>query len=113
MPNIPPFEAIHMCARRARPKYSEGVGYYFYETTKGFYFQSWDNMCAHYGTMEKPIQQQFFYMPQNITDPDISEDKVIHDLRSVESYELLNTFHDTAANQALGTDGHRVRTDKM
>ena len=113
MPNIPPFEAIHMCARRARPKYSEGVGYYFYETTKGFYFQSWDNMCAHYGTMEKPIQQQFFYMPQNITDPDISEDKVIHDLRSVESYEFLNTFHDTAANQALGTYGHRVITYNM
>ena len=47
-------------------------------------------------------------MPQNITDEKIDEPKEIHDLKSVEEYKFVNTFHDTAAAQALGTYGHRV-----
>ena len=108
IPNLSPFKAISMIAKRALPKYTKGVGYYFYETTKGFYFQSWENMCASYGTMEKNVIQQFFYQPQNITDDKIEQPKELHDLRSVESYKFVNTFHDTAAAQALGTYGHRV-----
>ena len=30
MPNIPPFKAISLVAKRALPKYGQGVGYYFY-----------------------------------------------------------------------------------
>ena len=108
IPNLSPFQAISLIARRALPEHTNGVGYYFYETTKGFYFRSWENMCMSYGNREKPPVQQFFYMPQNITDPDVEEDKVIHDLKSVESYNFINNFHDTAAAQALGTYGHRV-----
>ena len=55
-------------------------------------------------------------MPQNITDPQIEGvggDKVLHDLQSVESYKFINTFHDTAAAQALGTYGHRVITHNL
>ena len=106
-------EAINLVAKRSIPKNTKGVGYYFYETTKGFYFQSWENMCADYGGREKAVVQQFFYMPQNITDPEITEPKEIHDLKSVESYEFLNTFHDTAAAQAVGTYGHRVITHNL
>ena len=107
MPNISPFKAISLVKRRAIPEHTKGVGYYFYETTKGFYFQSWENMCAHYGTKERDPVQTFFYMPQNIKDERV-EDKTLHDLQSVESYKFLNTSHDTAAAQALGTYGHRV-----
>ena len=113
MPNVSPFQAINLVAKRSIPKNTKGVGYYFYETTKGFYFQSWENMCADYGGREKAVVQQFFYMPQNITDPEITEPKEIHDLKSVESYEFLNTFHDTAAAQAVGTYGHRVITHNL
>jgi len=107
IPNLSPFNAISLIKKRAIPGYTKGVGYYFYETTKGFYFQSWENMCASYGSREKPIIQQFFYKPQNITDDKI-EDKTLDDLSSVESYKFLNTSHDVAAAQALGTYGHKV-----
>jgi len=108
MPNIPPFKAISLISKRALPKYGESVGYYFYETTKGFYFQSWENMCAHYARNERDPVQTYVYQPRNITDPTIEEDKIAQDLKSVEEYKFINTFHDTAAAQALGTYGHRV-----
>ena len=112
MPNISPFKAISLVSKRALPKYGKGVGYYFYETTKGFYFQSWENMCAHYARNERDPIQTYYYQPRNITDPEIEADqnetKIEQDLKSVEEYKFINTFHDTAAAQALGTYGHRV-----
>jgi len=108
MPNITPFKAIGMIAKKSLPKHGDGVGYYFYETTKGFFFQSWESMCAAKANIERDPIQQFFYMPQNITDEKIDEPKEIHDLKSVEEYKFVNTFHDAAAAQALGTYGHRV-----
>ena len=113
IPNVNPFKAINLIANRSLPRFGDGVGYYFYETTKGFYFQSWENMCAQFARSEREPIQKFFYMPRNITDDKIEEDKVIHDLRSVESYKFINTFHDTAAAQALGTYGHRVITHNL
>ena len=112
MPNISPFTAIGMIAKRALPEHGNGVGYYYYETTKGLYFQSWENMCTkgipNKDDPSKGPVQEFYYMPQNITDEKIDEPKEIHDLKSVEEYKFVNTFHDTAAAQALGTYGHRV-----
>ena len=112
MPNISPFSAIGMIAKRALPERGNGVGYYYYETTKGLYFQSWENMCTkgipNKDDPSKGPVQEFYYMPQNITDEKIDEPKEIHDLKSVEEYKFVNTFHDTAAAQALGTYGHRV-----
>jgi hypothetical protein len=111
MPNISPFKAIGLVSKRALPKYGQGVGYYFYETTKGFYFQSWENMCAQYARIENTPVQTYVYQPRNITDPDVEElgeTKIEQDLKSVEEYKFINTFHDTAAAQALGTYGHRV-----
>jgi len=113
MPNVSPFKAIEMISKKALPKYGQGVGYYFYETTKGFYFQSWENMCAN-GTQTRDPIQTYYYQPRNITDPELeesgdpSDNKVLQDLRSVEDYKFINNFHDTAAAQALGTYGHRV-----
>ena len=107
IPNLPPFKAISLIKKRAIPQHTKGVGYYFYETTKGFYFQSWENMCAQFGFNERYPKQQFFYKPQNIVDEKV-EDKTLDDLSSVESYKFINTSHDVAAAQALGTYGHKV-----
>ena len=38
IPNLRPFDAINMIAKRSLPEKSNGVGYYFYETTKGIIF---------------------------------------------------------------------------
>ena len=107
VPNIRPFDAINMIASKSLPEKSSGVGYYFYETTKGFHFRSWDNMISVNGRHTRDIKQQFYYMPLNITDKNI-EDKINHDYKAVESYRFINNFHDVAANTVGGTYGHRV-----
>ena len=64
-------------------------------------------MISVNGKHRRPTVQEFYYMPMNITDPNI-DDKIAHDFKSVESYRFINTFHDVAANTLLGTYGHRV-----
>ncbi len=110
MPNVSPFEAVSIVAKRSLPNNSNGVGYYFYETTKGFYFRSWDNMCVDYGNHARTPIQTFRYIPQNVNEHEnVKDEKTeLKNLESVESYKFMNTFHDTAAAQALGTYGHRV-----
>ena len=88
-----------MIADKALPEKSDGVGYYFYETTKGFHFRSWENMVVSEGKFDRPIKQEFYYMPLNITDPNI-DNKIEHEYKSVESYRFINNFHDVAANTA-------------
>ena len=111
IPNLRPFDAINMMANRALPQMSNGVGYDFSETTKGIYFRSWDNMVSVRGSYDRPIAQEFNYMPQNIAaDPQEYDDKINHDYKSVESYRFVNNFHDVAANTALGTYAHNVIT---
>ena len=112
VPNLRPFDAINMIASKSLPEKSSGVGYYFYETTKGFHFRSWDNMISVNGRHRRDTKQEFYYMPVNITDPNI-EDKINHDYKSVESYRFINTFHDVAANTLGGTYGHRVLTHNL
>jgi len=112
IPNMKPFDAINMLADRALPKNSKGAGYHFYETAQGFHFRSWESMCVTQGAYERPIKQGFVSMPMNIDDPKVNE-KVLHDLTSVEEYEFINNFHDVAANTALGTYGHRVITHNI
>ena len=114
IPNLRPFEAINMIARKALPEKSNGVGYYFYETTNGMYFRSWDNMVSVRGSYDRPTKQDFFYMPMNINkDATNYDDKINHDYKSVESYRFLNNFHDVAANTALGTYAHNVITHNL
>ena len=43
-----------MIARRSLPEKSKGVGYYFYETTTGYYFRSWQNMITNQGNFARP-----------------------------------------------------------
>ena len=108
IPNMRPYDAINMIAKKSLAQKSGGVGYYFYETPKGIYFRSWDNMVSVKGSFDRPIKQEFYYMPMNITDEVAISNKIQHDFKSVESYQFLNNFHDVAANTALGTYGHKV-----
>jgi len=107
IPNLRPYDAINMIARKSLPENSNGVGYYLYETTKGIYFRSWENMVSVRGSYGRPIKQVFYYMPMNIDDSTI-ENKIEHDYKSVESYRFINNFHDVAANTVIGTYGHSV-----
>ena len=112
IPNMRPFDAINMIAKKTLPEKSDGVGYYFYETTKGIYFRSWDNMCSVKGRQNRDTKQIFRYMPMNVNDETI-DDKINHDYQSVESYRFVNNFHDIAANTTLGTYAHKAITYNM
>tara|TARA_B110000902_G_C14224891_1_gene556628 strand:+ start:145 stop:1581 length:1437 start_codon:yes stop_codon:yes gene_type:complete len=112
MTNKRPFDAIGMLCKRALSERSGAPGYYFYETSKGFHFRSWESMCVNnVGEKRDPVQT-FRYMPMNIVDENI-EDKISHDYTSVEEYSFANTFHDVAANTAMGTYGHRIITHNI
>ena len=106
--NKRPFDAISDIAKRSIPQDSkDAVGYYFYETSKGYYFRSWQSMVAASGQFKRSIVEDYYYQPAKATEEQ-QVDKIEHDLQTVEEYEFTNTFHDVAANTALGTYGHRV-----
>ena len=113
IPNLHPFQAINMLQQRAMADDSNSVGYYFYETPRGFYFRSWESMCVDSRGNPRVPKQSFEYMSMNMSDASAyrgnpHKDKVTHDYQGVEGYRFLNSSHDTAAMQAAGTYGHRV-----
>ena len=114
IPNVHPFQAINMLQKRAMADGRKGVGYYFYETPRGFHFRSWESMCVDKNGTPRKVKQTFEYMPVNITDTSAynfkghPEDKVAHQYQSVEKYRFLNSSHDVAVNQAAGTYASRV-----
>ena len=112
IPNLRPFDAINMIASKSMPGKSSGVGFYFYETTRGFNFRSWESMITSQGQFAKVPKQQFYYQPGKMASEG-SQDKVEKEFESVESYEFVNNFHDVAANTILGTYGHRIITHNL
>ena len=115
IPNLNPFDAIGLLCKRALPdsKSDKGAGYLFYETTKGFHFRTWDNLCAGKNVEERPPIAKFEYVQAMVKNPHVDEDKVKEGFKRVESYKFVNNFHDVAANTALGTYGHKVITHNI
>jgi len=124
VPNLRPFKAIEMLAKRALADQTESssAGYHFYQTTKGFHFRSFESMSVDSRGIPREVKQEFNYMPMN-TDAAITGviptkngqqvDKTLHDLTSVSDYRFINNFHDVAMNQAVGTYAHRVITHNL
>ena len=129
IPNMRPLDAIDMLAKRALPKTTNGAGYYFYETTKGFHFRSWESMCVTQGVFSRPVKATFQVKPANMEAPGSSgmgkgpsrtqqrlnkpTSKVLEDYEAVEEYSFINNFHDVAANTAIGTYAHNVITHNI
>ena len=121
IPNLTPFDAIGLLAKRALPEKTEGAGYLFYETTKGFHFRSWQSLLVdEIGQSKEPIQKfRFVQVPvdrlhHEVLDKDGKPlDNIVEGYMNVENYKFLNNFHDVAANTALGTYGHRVITHNI
>jgi len=115
VPNLMPFEAINMIAKKSVAEKSNGVGYYFYETTSGYYFRSWASMITSQGNFSRAPKQRFYYQPLKMDSVNktknkdgTEQDKIEKEYESVESYEFINNFHDVVENTILGTYGHRV-----
>ena len=109
VPNMRPFDAINMIARKALSKNAKGAGYYFYETTKGFHFRSYESMLASKGKHARDELVTLLYTPKTIGHP--NNRKFINQ-HSVESFEFMQHF-DTLAQQATGTYASRIITHNM
>ena len=116
IPNLPPMAAIQMIADRSLGDNSKSAGFHFYETTKGYQFRSWESLCVDSNGEPRPPKQTFEYRPANVGKKgpsgkdanDIARDSILDAYEEVETYKFLNSSHDTAANQAVGTYAHRV-----
>ena len=116
IPNLPPMSAIQMIADRSLGDNSKSAGFHFYETTKGYQFRSWESLCVDANGEPRPPKQTFEYRPANVGKKgpsgkdanDIARDSILDSYEEVETYKFLNSSHDTAANQAVGTYAHRV-----
>jgi len=125
IPNLNPFSAIRMICKRSLPEIqsSKGVGYLFYETTKGFHFRSWESLCVDKGGRERESIQSFRYVQGNMqSEQDMLDgrkgertvsDRITQNYKNVREYKFTNNFHDVAANTAMGTYGHRVITHNI
>ena len=115
IPNLPPFDAINMIAKKSIADKSKGVGYYFYETTSGYHFRSWQSMITSQGNFPRPQRQNLYYQPLKMENETFAtdQDKLNRVFESVEAYQFVNNFHDVVANTTLGTYGHRVISYNM
>ena len=108
MPNVRPFDAINLLAERALPGNAKGAGYYFYETTKGFYFRSVENMIAVQSKDPRPVERVLRYEQPGATGP--YDNRTFRTQNAnVSSYEFVNQY-DTLTNQAAGTYASNVIT---
>jgi len=121
IPNKQPFDALDMLCKRALADNSKSVGYYFYETTKGYQFRSWESMCVDDKGNNREPKQKFEYKVMNVGEDrktsnryeSMKLDKHIDDYTSVMDYQFINQGHDVSTNTLLGTYGHRVITHNI
>ena len=113
VPNFRPFGAIELMQQRALADDSKSAGYYFYQTTKGFHFRSFESMCVDVRGNPRTPKQTFKYMPMNVNTTGDKASKIAEDYKSVEQYKFINNFHDVLDNQAAGTYAHRVITHNI
>jgi|3_EtaG_2_1085321.scaffolds.fasta_scaffold23915_1 hypothetical protein len=103
IPNLRPLDAVKFLANRSLSKNSNSAGYYFYETTKGFHFRSYESMLSLKGKHYRDEKLILTYQPKGVKAVDQAE----KNLFNVDSYEFVQHF-DTATNQAQGTYANRV-----
>ena len=114
IPNLHPFQAINMLERKAMADDSNSVGYYFYETPRGFHFRSWESMFVDSRGNPRVVKQSFESTgTSNVPNESAyrgnpHKDKITQEYQSVESYRFINSSHDVAANQAAGTYANKV-----
>ena len=106
IPNIRPFDAINMIANKALSKNGKGAGYYFYETTKGFHFRSYENMLGNLSMYPRDEMVTLHFTPKKLAN------NIYMNEHGIDSYEFLQHY-DTLSQQASGTYANRVITHNL
>tara|TARA_B100001057_G_scaffold912_1_gene860 strand:- start:1003 stop:2529 length:1527 start_codon:yes stop_codon:yes gene_type:complete len=108
MPNLRPFDAINLLASKALSGNAKGAGYYFYETTKAFYFRSVENMIADQSTEPRKVSRVFKYERPEATGP-VGARRFRTQNHNIIEYRFIQNFN-TLTNQAAGTYASNVIT---
>ena len=106
IPNMRPLDAMNLLCEKALSKNTNGAGYYFYETTKGFHFRSYESMIAEQGHQPRQPKLTLNYRPKTAS---YAINKILENMVNVDSYEFLQHF-DTLSQQAMGTYASKVIT---
>tara|TARA_Y100000310_G_C20626198_1_gene786033 strand:- start:43 stop:1584 length:1542 start_codon:yes stop_codon:yes gene_type:complete len=111
IPNLRPLNAISLLAQKSLSGNTNGGGYFFYETTKGYYFRSWESMIASQGKYPRQAVQNFNYRLRNVKDRGLKL-SMQERMSGVMEYEFIQNY-DSATQQAIGTYGHTVITHNI
>ena len=109
IPGMRPFDAVNMISRKALSKNAKGAGYYFYETTKGFHFRSYESMLAYQSLYNRDEMLTLSFEPQIVA---AMSGRQTRNQFAIQEYEFIQHF-DTLANQAMGTYASRVITHNI
>ena len=86
VPNLRPFEAIQKLSKKARPQKYNSLGYFFYETPKGFFFRSLESMFAVSGVKARPVLYKYNYQVASVRSGETRD--VQADMRNVIKYNF-------------------------
>ena len=106
IPNMRPLSAMNLLSEKALSKNANGAGYYFYETTKGFHFRSYESMLAGQGKFARPSVTVLRYQPKTFFS---AHERTNYNMHNIDSYEIMQHF-DTLSQQMMGTYASRVIT---
>ena len=88
IPNLKPFAAIDMLAKKAVSGKYQNAGYLFYETKEGYQFRSIESLLAVGGSVARPSKFSYVYQISNVRDPSGAKD-ITQDLHGVYSWHLV------------------------
>ena len=89
MPNVRPFKAIDMLAKKAVSKKYQNAGYLFYETKDGYQFRSIESLLAVGGAIARPAKWAYRFQQQNVRHHSGAKD-IVEDMHGVITWNLIN-----------------------
>ncbi len=87
IPNVRPFEAIDMLARKAVSGKYENAGYLFYETKEGYQFRSIESLLGVGGSVARPAKWNYQFGVKNVRHHSGGK-QIVNDLHQVDSWNL-------------------------
>ena len=87
IPNLKPFSAIDMLAKKAVSERYQNAGYLFYETYTGYHFRSIESLLAMGGAGRRPSKWKYQLQQQNIRHHTGGKD-IMKDMHGVKSWSL-------------------------
>jgi hypothetical protein len=104
-----PFDAIDDLSQLTRSYKFDNAGYYFYETSKGFYYRSLEHMLAVSPDAARPSLASFRPKPANIRINPGGEKDVKNEMQVVMDYRIKDQF-DTLKNLRNGVYSSKLIT---